>query len=140
MTGTTQVAKTDEEFLREAADRLRARMNRTAQDIVEIGRELIAVRERIDEGRFAAWIEAEFKMSRATAYRFIHVAENMGAHASCLSPETRFGFGVLYELASPSTPKKFVPRSPCASPLARRSPSLMFARSRSQRGRSPRPK
>jgi hypothetical protein len=41
---------TDEEFLREAADRLRQRMSRTAWDIVEIGRDLIG-----GQGTRRAW-------------------------------------------------------------------------------------
>jgi hypothetical protein len=57
-THTSNDPISDTDFLREAADRLRARMSRTAQDIVKIGRELIAVRKRVDEGRFTAWIEA----------------------------------------------------------------------------------
>jgi hypothetical protein len=64
----TAIIKTDEEFLREVADRLRARMARTAQDIVEIGLDLIEVRARVGDGKFSAWIEAEFTMSRVTAY------------------------------------------------------------------------
>jgi Protein of unknown function (DUF3102) len=102
MTDTTQVAKTDAEFLREAADRIRTRMAQAAQDIVEIGRELIAVRERLDDGKFKAWIETEFQMSRSTAYRFISVVENIGARIASHG-ETRFGRAVLYALASPST-------------------------------------
>ena len=49
---TATIIKTDEQFLCETADRIRQRMTRTAQDIVEIGRELIAVKDRVGHGNF----------------------------------------------------------------------------------------
>jgi hypothetical protein len=42
-------------------------------------------------------------MSRATAYRFISVADTMGTYIASHS-ETHFGSRVLYALASPDTP------------------------------------
>jgi hypothetical protein len=95
------LAKTDAEFLREAADRIRVRMSRTVQDIVEIGRELAKVQERIGHGNFLPWIEREFGMSDQTAYRFIHVATNIGDQ---IPHGVEFQFNVLYALAAPSTP------------------------------------
>jgi hypothetical protein len=96
----TAIIKTDEEFLREVADRLRARMARTAQDIVEIGLDLIEVRARVGDGKFSAWIEAEFTMSRVTAYKMIKVAETFGE-----TGVNQFTPSVLYALASPDTPE-----------------------------------
>lgn len=63
--------------------RIRLRMFRTAQDIIEIGRELIAVKERIGldgvnqddperEGSMR-WLDREFGMSRRTANKFMVV-------------------------------------------------------------------
>jgi hypothetical protein len=98
-----QVAKTNDEFLREAAARIRQRMARTAKDIVEIGRELIAVRDRVGRGNFLPWIAREFGMSDQTAYRFIHVAKNM---ADQIPHGVEFPPAVLYALAAPSTPEE----------------------------------
>ncbi|MCJ2113293.1 hypothetical protein MKK64_19130 [Methylobacterium sp. E-025] len=75
-------------------------MSRTAGDIIEIGRDLIVIRTSMP-GTFLEWIEAEFGMGQATAYRFIQAAENMGDR---LITEISLPATVLYALASPSTP------------------------------------
>lgn len=48
---------------------------RVREDIIEIGRRLVAVRDRLEPGGWLAWLEAEFGWSDQTAYRFIHVYE-----------------------------------------------------------------
>lgn len=50
-------------------------MKRTAEDIVEIGRDLKEVKEKLDHGQFLPWIESEFGMSQQTASNFMRVAE-----------------------------------------------------------------
>jgi hypothetical protein len=96
MVTTEQVAKTDEEFLREVADQIRARMVRVSRDTIGIGRYLIEARARVGSGRFSAWIEAEFKMSRVTAYKMIKVAETFGE-----TGVNQFTPSVLYALIAP---------------------------------------
>ncbi|MCW5697332.1 MAG: DUF3102 domain-containing protein [Bauldia sp.] len=90
------------EPIREAAVRIRLRMSRTAQDIIEIGRDLIEVKSRLGHGRFLGWIEAEFGMSDRAARNFMDVADRFGSvkseTISDLTPT------VLYALAAPSTP------------------------------------
>lgn len=87
--------------VRDAAVRIRMRMARTAEDIVEIGRDLIRVKDLLGHGKFLPWIKDEFGMSRQTADNFVHVAETFGAKLPIVSnlPPT-----VLYALAAPSTP------------------------------------
>lgn len=86
---------------REAAERIKLRLRRTAEDIVEIGRDLIDVKETIGHGNFMPWIEAEFGMSMSAATRFMNVARAYGgkfATVANLDPTA------LYELAAPKTP------------------------------------
>lgn len=71
------------------------------EDIIEIGRDLIAVKESLPHGAFLPWIEAEFGMSDMTAKRFMQVAKVYGAKSNMvfdLQPTA------LYELAAPKTP------------------------------------
>jgi len=97
-----------DQFLRDAATRIRLRMSRTAQDIIEIGRDLIAVKERLgrrsrhDTGRegFGAWIDRECGMSWTTAGRFISAARRFGDDCELPSNLTQT---VILELAAPST-------------------------------------
>lgn len=85
---------------RDAATRIRMRMSRTAQDIIEIGRDLIVVKKAVGHGGFLKWIEAEFEMSDQAARRFMQVAEQYGKSNTVLNLPA----GALYALAAPSTP------------------------------------
>jgi hypothetical protein len=88
---------TDEEFLREAAERIRSQMVHVSRGTVGIGRDLIEVKKRVGVGKFSAWIKAEFEMSRVTAYKLIKVAETFGDCKPDLRPS------VLYALIAPDT-------------------------------------
>lgn len=73
-----------------------------------IGRDLIAVKERLPHGQFLPWLEAEFGMSKITAQRFMGVAETYGDKSFTvkhLSPTA------LYELAAPRHLSKSVRKS-----------------------------
>ncbi len=94
-----------------AADRIRLRMKRTAEDIIEIGRDLIAAKERIGHGSFGAWLDAEFSIaerfgSESAKIADMNVASRFGGDefrtVRNLSPK------VLYLLAAPSTPEPVV--------------------------------
>lgn len=88
--------------VRAAAERIRVRMKRTAEDIIAIGLDLAAVKERLPHGAFLPWIEAEFGMADRTARRFMQVAEVYGGKSDIMAnlPPT-----ALYELAAPSMPE-----------------------------------
>lgn len=86
---------------REAAQRIKLRLRRSAEDIIEIGRDLIAVKSSIGHGNFLPWVEAEFGMSDQTARRFMQVADAYGGKSNIvlnLDPTA------LYALAAPKTP------------------------------------
>jgi hypothetical protein len=102
-TSTTAVQVEDETFVREAADRIRSRMTHSAQSIIEIGRDLIRVKERLGHGNFLPWIDREFRMTEKTAERFMSVAERFGDKFDSVST---LGLTALYELAAPSTPEE----------------------------------
>jgi Protein of unknown function (DUF3102) len=95
---TKQVAEADDEFLREAAARIRMQMS---QDIIEIGRELIAVKDRVGHGKFLHWLDTEVEISDPTATRMMNVAREYGGKSFPVKDLRR---KVLYELAAPSTP------------------------------------
>jgi hypothetical protein len=87
--------------VRDASTRIRVRMQRTAADIVEIGRDLIVIKSKVGHGNFLPWIEQEFGMSEDTAQNFMRVAKRFGDQMPNYSV---FEPTVLYELAKPSTP------------------------------------
>lgn len=75
-------------------------MKRTVEDIIEIGKELTAVKDRLEHGQFLPWIKAEFDMSADTAHRMINVAARFGQ----IPQIAEFKPSILYALAAPSTP------------------------------------
>lgn len=83
--------------VRAAAERIKVRLKRTAEDIIEIGRDLIAMKERLAHGQFLPWIEAEFGMTDRTARNFMAVAERFGSKSETVSD---FSPKALYLLAS----------------------------------------
>lgn len=71
------------------------------EDIVEIGRDLLAVKASLPHGSFLPWIEAEFGMGHSTADRFMQVAKVYGSKLPTLG---NLPLSALYELAAPKTP------------------------------------
>lgn len=87
---------------RSAADRIKKRLRRTVTDIIQTGRDLIAVKERLSHGEFGAWLEAEFEWKQRTADNFIAVAIKFANFANLDSLPIRQS--ALYLLAQPSVP------------------------------------
>ncbi len=82
--------------------RIKARMARTIADIIETGRDLIAVKSRLEHGQFGRWLESEFGMTPRTARLFMQAAtwaEGKSEIVSVLTPAT------VYLLSAPSTPE-----------------------------------
>lgn len=82
---------------------IQERLQRSAQDIWEIGQRLADVREQLKHGQFDAWLKAEFDWSRRTAYNFINVYETFGERANLAQVD--IATSALYLLAAPSTPE-----------------------------------
>lgn len=91
--------------VRDAAARIKLRMARTASDIIEIGSDLIAVKDRLGHGHFLKWIDAEFGMHENTARNFMNVSKRFGGKSTTI---VDFNPTALYELAAPSTPDDVV--------------------------------
>ena len=84
-----------------AAERIKLRLRRTAEDVVLIGRELAAQKAALPHGQFGAWLAAEFDMAESTALRMMRVAERFGDQIRQIDG---FAPSLLYALAAPSTP------------------------------------
>src|SRR5262249_9567988 len=44
--------------VRSSADRIRERVKKTVEDIIEVGNELLAVKEALEHGQFGPWLKA----------------------------------------------------------------------------------
>lgn len=88
-------------MLRTATTEIRDRIGRAAQNIVEIGTRLAAVKASVPHGTFRDWIDNELKMPRTSAWRMMNVAASFkSSNLEHLTIEP----SALYLLASPSTP------------------------------------
>jgi hypothetical protein len=100
-----QLASKDAKFLADCTAKIKLIVKRTAADILKVGEQLMAAKERLEHGRYTAWIEAEFGWSEQHCRRFVHVARRF---------KTNILFGLtfsptaLYTLAAPSTPEAAV--------------------------------
>lgn len=83
---------------RDAADRIRIRVADTRLDI---GRELLTIKDSLGHGVFGQWLSGEFNMSERTAQNFMSVAilANERPEIVAALPVT-----AIYKLAAPSTP------------------------------------
>ena len=91
----------DARELRAVAARMRERMQ---ADLIENGRDLIRVKERLARtaGAFGAWLQGEFGMSERTAQNYMSAAREFGDHAAVVAVLPP---GTVYALAAPSTPE-----------------------------------
>lgn len=76
-------------------------MRNTAENIMRVGEKLLEVQVKLGDGRFDAWLEAEFKWSRRTAYNFIGVFKEFRDHANFAQID--IATSALYLIAAPST-------------------------------------
>lgn len=82
---------------RAAAERIKLRLKRTVEDIIEIGRELTAVKAELPHGEFLPWIAAEFEMDKRTAFNFMSVHERFGGKLGIIP---NFKPTILYALSA----------------------------------------
>lgn len=70
--------------------------------VIDTGRDLLAIKARLDHGLFLEWVQAEMGMTPRSAQRAMSAAEVLGDKSDTVSylPPT-----VLYELSAPSTPE-----------------------------------
>jgi hypothetical protein len=91
------------EQARSSAERIRDKVKRTIEDIIEVGNDLLAVREALPHGQFGPWLVAEFGWTERTARNFMAVAEHFGPKTEIISDLT-IQPTAAYLLAAPSAP------------------------------------
>lgn len=90
-------------FVEARASEIRAIVKRTAESIMAIGENLIAVKARLPHGSWLPWLAAEFGWGESTAKRFIQVAEFAAKSPKLVDLSPRIDASALYLLARPST-------------------------------------
>jgi len=89
--------------VRETAARIREKVKKTVQDIIEVGNDLRAVKDSLPHGQFNAWLKAEFGWGERMAQNFMSVADRFGAKTEIIADLT-IQPTAAYLLAAPSVP------------------------------------
>ena len=89
-------------YLQEKTKNIKKLIKRSSQDIIDIGKSLTDIKNRLDYGQFYAWLELEFDWSYRTAVRFMRVSERF---ASDNLSELNILPSALYELSASSVPE-----------------------------------
>jgi gas vesicle protein len=89
------------EKVRTTADRIRERIKKTVEDIIEVGNDLLAVKEALPHGQFLPWLKGEFGWSERSAQNFMSVAEKF---KSAKIADLPIQPSAAYLLAAPSVP------------------------------------
>ena len=64
-------------------------VKKTVEDIIEIGSDLLGVKEALEHGHFGPWLKAEFGWSERTAQNFMNVAEKFKSANFAELPSSR---------------------------------------------------
>jgi hypothetical protein len=89
--------------VRSSAEKIRLMLQKSIKDIIEVGLELLAVKEGVGHGHFGAWLRAEFGWTDRTAQNFMTVAQAFGPKTEMISDLT-IQPTAAYLLAAPSAP------------------------------------
>ncbi|MGK7947278.1 MAG: DUF3102 domain-containing protein [Xenococcaceae cyanobacterium] len=93
-------------FIQSRTFEIKKLIKRSVEDIINIGNNLIEVKERLGFGNFYDWLEVEFNWTSRTAVRFMSVAQRF--NSDNVSDLNNILPSALYQLAAPSTPDEAV--------------------------------
>ena len=91
------------EQARSSAERIRQKVKKTLEAIIEVGQDLVAVKEALPHGQFGPWLRAEFGWGERMAQNFMAVAEAFGTKSEIIA-DLAIQPTAAYLLAAPSSP------------------------------------
>jgi hypothetical protein len=86
---------------RTAAMRIKERYHGFKNGLLEVGRDLLMIKEKLGHGNFGNWIKAEFTMTDRSAQNLMNAARFANANSEIVSV---MPLKAIYMLAAPSTP------------------------------------
>src|ERR1051326_261900 len=95
------------EKARSAAARIREKVKRSVENIIDVGNDLLAAKQVLPHGQFGLWLDAEFGWAERTARNFMVVAERFGAKSAIIA-DLPIDPTAAYLLAAPSVPEQAV--------------------------------
>ena len=64
--------------VRSTAERIRQKVKKTLDDLIDIGNDLKRIKDSLNHGQFGRWLQTEFGWTERTARNFMAVAEHFG--------------------------------------------------------------
>jgi hypothetical protein len=92
-------------FVQQKAAETHVYLKRTTEAIIQIGQNLLLVKQRLEHGYFMAWLQAEFGLTYQTARNYMRVAERLGDNVKIILTLPSY---VLYLPAQPSTSQSII--------------------------------
>jgi hypothetical protein len=89
--------------VRTAASRIRDKVKKTIEDIIDVGNDLAAAKAALHHGEFGQWLKAEFGWGERTAQNFMSVADRFGSKSEIVA-DLSIQPTAAYILAAPSVP------------------------------------
>jgi hypothetical protein len=83
--------------------RIRARIQKTVEDIIEVGNDLQAVKETLAYGLFLPWLRAKFGWSERSAENFRSTAKRFGPRTASIV-DSKLGMKAASPLVAPPAP------------------------------------
>src|SRR4051812_1880466 len=90
---------------RSSAAGIREIVKKTLAGAIEVGNELLAIKEGLKHGQFGAWLKGEFGWGERMAQNFMSVAERFGSNPQLIADLT-IQPTAAYLLAAPSVPEE----------------------------------
>lgn len=90
------------ERVRSSTEAIRQQVRNTMESAIQIGQELLTVKEALPHGQFLPWLQAEFGWAERTARNFMAVDEQFGK--SAIIADLPIQPTAAYLLAAPSVP------------------------------------
>jgi hypothetical protein len=91
------------EQARSSADRIRQRVKKTLENIIQVGKDLAVVKDALPHGRFGPWLRPEFGWGERMAQNYMAVAEAFGPKTEIIA-DLAIQPTAAYLLAAPSAP------------------------------------
>jgi hypothetical protein len=91
------------EQARSSAERIRQKVKKTLESIIEVGQDLVAVKDALPHGQFGPWLKAEFGWGERMAQNFMSVAGAFGTKTEIIA-DLAIQPTAAYLLAAPSAP------------------------------------
>jgi len=98
----------DQKVVYEATERIQAAIRTSAEYIIQIGKDLIEIKIRLQHGNFEKFIEENFEFSTRSALNFMQVYKRFGQNeivSDLISPTS------LYTLVGPNVPPTVIDRA-----------------------------